>query len=134
MPHPPQDLPEKAVRGAERLTLGLWGEKTAEEYLVRRGYRIEDRRYRCREGEIDLVASGGGFLCFVEVKLRKDASMGEAREYVTRSKQRKVRTAALRYLAGHPTGLQPRFDVVEVYAPQGTRTKEPVVRLWENAF
>ena len=122
------------MRGGDRQSIGLWGEEQAGAYLVRQGYRIEAARFRCREGEIDLVASGGGFLCFVEVKLRRDASMGEAREYVTRSKQRKVRTAALRYLALHPSSLQPRFDVVEVYAPQGMKTLRPVIRHWENAF
>ena len=122
------------MRGGNRTDIGLWGEQRAADELKRRGYAIKAARYRCREGEIDLVAAGFGYLCFVEVKLRKDASMGEAREYVTRAKQRKLRTAALRYLSEHPTSLQPRFDVVEVYAPQGTKTKEPVVRLWENAF
>ena len=116
------------------MTLGLWGERQAASELVRRGYSIQASRYRCREGEIDLVASGFGYLCFVEVKLRKDDSMGEAREYVTRAKQRKIRIAALRYLTEHPTGLQPRFDVVEVYAPQGVKTASPVIRFWENAF
>ena len=116
------------------MAIGLWGERQAADELIRRGYKVEASRYRCREGEVDLIASGFGCLCFVEVKLRKDASMGEAREYVTRSKQRKIRTAALRYLAEHPTALQPRFDVVEVYAPQGVKTEDPVIRFWENAF
>ena len=60
--------------------------------------------------------------------------MGQAREFVTRSKQEKLRTAALRYLMEHPSGRQPRFDVVEVYAPQGEQTRRPVIRHWENAF
>ena len=122
------------MRGGDRQGVGLWGEDRAAEYLEGKGYTILARRFRVREGELDLVASGCGYLCFVEVKLRKDDSMGEAREYVTLSKQRKVRTAALRYLASHPTRLQPRFDVVEVYAPQGVNTKEPIIRHWENAF
>ena len=122
------------MRGGDRQGIGLWGEDRAAEYLEGKGYTILARRFRVREGELDLVASGRGYLCFVEVKLRKDDRMGEAREYVTLSKQRKVRTAALRYLAAHPTRLQPRFDVVEVYAPQGTKTEEPIIRHWENAF
>ncbi len=122
------------MRGGNRQTIGLWGEDRAAEMLVSKGYEIKARRFRVREGEIDLVASGHGYLCFVEVKLRKDASMGEAREYVTLSKQRKVRSAALRYLMRYPTGLQRRFDVVEVYAPQGMKTEHPVIRHWENAF
>ena len=87
-----------------------------------------------REGEIDLVVSRGPYLCFVEVKLRRNAEMAEAREFVTPGKQRRVRTAALYYLMEHPSPLQPRFDVVEVYAPQGESTRKPVVRHWEGVF
>ena len=122
------------MRGGNRQTIGLWGEQRAADHLQEKGYAILARRFRVREGEIDLVASGFGYLCFVEVKLRKDTSMGEAREYVTQSKQRKLRTAALRYMMQYPTSLQPRFDVVEVYAPQGTKTEHPIIRHWENAF
>ena len=122
------------MRGGNRQTIGLWGEDRAAELLVSKGYEIAARRFRVREGEIDLVASGHGYLCFVEVKLRKDETMGQAREYVTLSKQKKVRTAAMRYLMAHPTELQPRFDVVEIYAPQGTKTINPIIRHWENAF
>ena len=122
------------MRGGNRQTIGLWGEDRAAEMLVSKGYEIKARRFRVREGEIDLVAAGHCYLCFVEVKLRKDDSMGQAREYVTPSKQQKVRTAALRYLMQYPSPLQPRFDVVEVYAAQGMKTKEPIIRHWENAF
>lgn len=122
------------MSGGDRTALGLWGEARAARYLQVRGYRILDRRYRCREGEIDLVAARGGILCFVEVKLRKNAKVAEAREFVTPAKQRKVRTAALRYLTDHPTDRQPRFDVVEVYAPDGEQTRRPVVKHWKNAF
>ncbi len=122
------------MRGGNRQTIGLWGEDRAAEFLEAKGYEITARRFRVREGEIDLVAAGHGYLCFVEVKLRKDETMGQAREYVTLSKQKKVRTAAMRYLMQFPTELQPRFDVVEVYAPQGTKTDNPIIRHWENAF
>lgn len=122
------------MRGGDRTALGLWGEEQAACFLERAGYRILDRRFRCREGELDLVASQGRYLCFVEVKLRKDDRMAQAREFVTRSKQKKLRTAALRYLMAHPSRLQPRFDVVEVYAPQGERTRQPVIRHWLDAF
>lgn len=122
------------MRGGDRTELGLWGEKQAARYLEHRGYRVLDTRFRCREGEIDLIAAQGPYLCFVEVKLRKDASLAQAREFVTPAKQRKVRTAALRYLMERPTDLQPRFDVVEVYAPQGEATRRPEIHHWENAF
>ncbi|MBR2490309.1 MAG: YraN family protein [Ruminiclostridium sp.] len=122
------------MRGGDRTALGLWGEEQAARHLKWRGYRILETRYRCREGEIDLVAQRGNFLCFVEVKLRKDDSMAQAREFVTPAKQRKVRTAAMHYLMEHPTDRQPRFDVVEVYAPQGQETRRPVIRHWPDAF
>ena len=80
------------------------------------------------------MAARGGYLCFVEVKLRKNADLAQAREFVTPAKQRKVRTAALHYLMEHPTDRQPRFDVVEVYAPDGEKTRRPEIRHWENAF
>ena len=122
------------MRGGERNTLGHWGEERAARFLQRKGYAILETRYRKREGEVDLIAEYRGFLCFVEVKLRKDTRMGEAREYVTAAKQRRVRIAAEYYLMEHPGDLQPRFDVIEVYAPDGTETKAPVIRHWENAF
>ena len=122
------------MRGGDRNALGLWGEEQAARHLKWRGYRIGDRRYRCREGEIDLVAARGSYLCFVEVKLRKNADVAEAREFVTPAKQRKVRTAAMHYLMENPTDRQPRFDVVEVYAPMGEETRRPVIKHWENVF
>lgn len=104
------------------------------EWLQARGWRIAVRNFRCRMGEIDLIAENDRFLAFVEVKLRKDGSYGAACEAVTLSKQRKLRAAAEYYLISHPTALQPRFDVAEVYAPQGVRTERPDIYYIENAF
>lgn len=122
------------MKGGGPNRLGLWGEQQAARYLEAKGYAIRSARFRCREGEVDLIAQQGGYLCFVEVKLRKNRTMGEAREFVTRSKQRKIRQAASYYLMECPSGLQPRFDVVEVYAPQGEQTRRPEIIHWENAF
>ena len=85
-------------------------------------------------GEIDLICEEKGFLCFVEVKLRKSGRFGSAGAFVTAGKQEKLRSAAQLYLVGHPTRLQPRFDVVEIYAPFGIDTKEPQISRIENAF
>ena len=85
-------------------------------------------------GEIDIVASDGRYLAFVEVKLRKNGRFGAACEAVTPAKQRKLRAAAEMYLLNHPTTLQPRFDVAEIYAPQGIHTEEPDIYYIENAF
>ena len=122
------------MSGGDRQALGLWGEEQAARYLAGKGYALLARRYRCRQGELDLVMEKDGLLCFVEVKLRKNAALAQAREFVTASKQDKLRAAALAYLTEHPTDLQPRFDVVEVYAPWGTQTKKPLIRHWANAF
>ena len=119
----------------KKTELGAWGEDRAAEYLQNAGYRIVQRNFRCRLGEIDLIARKGEILAFVEVKLRKDSSHGEAREFVTADKQRKIRLAASWYLAGNAAAqqLQPRFDVVEVYAPLGA--DGPVtLNYLENAF
>ena len=78
---------------------------------------------------------GGAFpLAFVEVKLRKDGRVAQAREFVDRRKQEKLRTTAQLYLAEHPTQLQPRFDVVEIYAPQGLATRAPEIYVIPDAF
>lgn len=114
--------------------LGSWGEERAAQYLRRRGYKILARNYSCRGGEIDVIASRGKYVAFVEVKLRKSAAFGGAGEFVDRRKQNKLRLTAELYLSCHQTRLQPRFDVIEVYAPQGTDTKAPRVRHIENAF
>lgn len=122
------------MSGGERRLLGRWGEAAAAEFLRRRGYRLIDAGWQCRFGEIDLIVEDGHYLAFVEVKLRKNADFAQAREFVDRRKQERLRLSAELYLAQCPTKLQPRFDVVEVYAPQGMSTKNPEIRHWENAF
>ena len=118
---------------ASRL-LGRWGEDQAAAFLRDKGFTITAANWSCRFGELDLVAEDGTYLCFVEVKLRKSDTYGTAAACVDQRKQRKLRTTAELYLAEHPTGLQPRFDVVEIYAPQGIQTTSPELRHWKNAF
>jgi len=114
-------------------TLGQFGEEQAARYLRRHFYRIVERNYRCRFGEIDLIASRKGVLAFVEVKLRRDGSHGLAREFVTAAKQQRILAAAELWLSQHETTLQPRFDVIEVYAPEGERGPVQINHI-ENAF
>ena len=121
-------------RGVRNHQLGQWGEKLAAEYLRKKGYSLLNSRWRCRFGEIDLIVQNQEFLVFVEVKLRKNSSIASAREFVDFRKQEKVRTSAGLYLSWHPTSRQPRFDVMEVYAPQGIDTKMPKLIHIENAF
>ncbi len=125
---------DRKAQGAQNRLLGKWGESIVAADLRKRGWRILASGYRCRLGEIDLIASDGKFLAFTEVKLRKSAGYGTAAEAVTARKQERIRATAQLYLAQHPTGLQPRFDVAEVYAPQGLETPKPQVRYIENAF
>ena len=112
---------------------GNYGEDIAAAFLQQKGYKIVERNFLCRLGEIDIIASDDDYLAFVEVKLRKDASHGEAREFVTRTKQKKIIQTARFYLSRHETELQPRFDVIEVYTPGGMGAKA-WVRLIEDAF
>ena len=113
---------------------GNWGEERAALFLRLHGYRIVERNFRCRQGEIDIIARKGEVVVFVEVKQRKNADFGEAREFVTYSKQRRVIAAAELWLLKTGCELQPRFDVIEVYAPQGTKTLFPEINHIENAF
>ena len=122
------------MSGGERKLLGRWGEALAAEELRRKGYRVVAAGSTCRFGEIDLIAENGNYISFTEVKLRKNDNVTQAREFVDRRKQERVRTAAQLYLAQHPTTLQPRFDVVEIYAPNGMQTKRPRLIFLENAF
>ena len=114
--------------------LGAWGERQAARYLIRQGYRMVTHNYRCRMGEIDLILEDGTYLIFAEVKLRKTDRYGRPAEYVTPAKRKKLRLAAQTYLLNHPTTLQPRFDVVEILAPDGTDTSPVPVHHIVNAF
>ena len=114
--------------------LGAWGEALAADNLRKKHYKIEAAHYYSRFGEIDLVARSGKFLAFVEVKLRRDASFAPAREFVNRAKQDRIRMTASIYLSEHPTSLQPRFDVIEIYAPEGLNTVHPEILHMEDAF
>lgn len=114
--------------------LGAWGESLASEYLRKKGYKILAANYSCRFGEIDLIACNKEFLAFVEVKLRKSSAFAQAREFVDSFKQNRIRTTAEIYLSSQPTSLQPRFDVIEIYAPDGIATKKPEIYHMEDAF
>lgn len=104
------------------------------EYLRKKRYIPVAAGYQGRFGEIDLIVRDKNYLVFVEVKLRKNASFAQAREYVNRTKQDRIRITAATYLSVHPTELQPRFDVIEIYAPEGMQTKNPTINHLEDAF
>lgn len=114
--------------------LGAWGEALAAEYLRKKRYEIVAAGYRCRFGEIDLIVKDRKFLVFVEVKLRKNGDFAKAMEYVDSRKQDKIRITASMYISQNPTALQPRFDVIEIYAPDGVTTKHPEIYHLLDAF
>lgn len=114
--------------------VGSWGESLAAEYLRKKHYKLVAMNYRCRYGEIDLIVSNRKYLVFVEVKLRKSDKFAKAHEFVDFRKQERLRTTAQLYLSQNPTCLQPRFDVVEIYAADGIDTARPEIYHMEDAF
>lgn len=114
--------------------VGAWGESLAAEFLRKRHFKILATNYRCRYGEIDLVVANRQYIVFVEVKLRKSNNFALALEHVDAHKQSRIRTTAELFLSQYETDLQPRFDVIEIYAPQGVQTKKPVINHLEDAF
>ena len=113
---------------------GVWGEIFAARHMRDNGYKILACNFSCRFGEIDLIAANRKHLVFVEVKLRKSDRFAGAMEYVDRRKQDRIRMTASMYLSRNETNLQPRFDVIEVYAPFGMDTPKPEINHLEDAF
>lgn len=115
-----------------RARLGAMGEDVASRYLQSHGLVVLERNWRCREGEIDLVATDGDTLVVVEVKTRSGIDYGRPAEAVTRSKLSRIRRLAQLWLAANRVGwVQVRFDVVAVLACPG----EPVeVEHFVDAF
>lgn len=101
---------------------GARAEELCAELMRRSGLRILARNWRCRAGEIDLVAQDGDTLVFVEVRLRRDASFGGAAESVGAAKRARLVAAARHYLAGRPE-VPCRFDVLllDALAPARVR-------------
>jgi putative endonuclease len=113
---------------------GSWGERCAAEYLRNKKYRISAMNYSCRFGELDIIAEDESYIVFAEVKLRKNADFAKAREFVTRGKQERLIKTASFWLAANPTEKQPRFDVIEVYAPEGAGSHNYEITHLEDAF
>lgn len=95
--------------------IGEIGEEYAVKFLIKKKYKILERNYRKRYGEIDIIAENKNYIVFVEVKTRHKDSMASAADAVNRQKQiRIIKTASL-YLAENETEKFCRFDVCEVY-------------------
>jgi putative endonuclease len=114
-----------------RQVLGKEGERIAERFLKKKGYKLVERNYRCAAGEIDLILLDRRVIVFVEVKTRTGHGFGTPLEAVEFRKQRKMIHAAQYFLSAK--GLhqrEARFDVVGISWPQS----EPLVEHIENAF
>ena len=114
--------------------LGAWGETLAGNYLRKKHYTLLGLNFSCRLGEIDIIAQNRRYIVFVEVKLRKDDSFAAAAEFVDRHKQERIRKTAGLWLSRYPNPRQARFDVIEIYAPQGIDTPRPRINYLEDAF
>ncbi|HLL54466.1 MAG TPA: YraN family protein [Myxococcaceae bacterium] len=107
----------------DRRARGNEAEEAAVRLLEANGYRVRERNFRCRHGELDVVAEKGDTLCFVEVRMRATAVWGDPSLTVSRGKQRKVVNAALHYLAARRLkDRMIRFDVISVVG-QGGRAR-----------
>lgn len=108
--------------------LGAEYEEKAVEYLKNHGYFVLEQNFRCRLGEIDIVACQGGYLFFVEVKYRRSACQGRPEEAITPAKMRTICRAAdyYRLRKGYGEETPCRFDVVAILGEQ--------VTLYRNAF
>ena len=117
----------------DRIALGKWGEDIAVRHLEAAGYEVLARNWRCREGELDIVARTGQALVFVEVKTRSGTGFGEPAEAVDRRKARRLHVLAARWLTQcRPPGWHDlRFDVISVLRRAGT---EPEVLHLQGAF
>lgn len=115
-----------------RQGLGRTGERMASEALIGQGYAIVERNFRCRHGEIDLVAEHQDDLVFVEVKTRRGTLYGRPEEAVTPHKQRKLLEVAFYYLDLHDCAHRSwRIDVVAVQLSQSGRFEE--IRVYQHA-
>lgn len=110
--------------------IGELGEDIALNYLLDKGYILLYRNYRQFIGEIDLIMLYEDYLVFIEVKARKNVDFGYPRDFVNKSKQKKILdTANIFILENDYDNYQPRFDVIEIYLSENNRIEHI-----ENAF
>jgi putative endonuclease len=114
-----------------RQIFGEQGESIAVRYLKKKGYKILEKNYRTKLGEIDIIAKDKDTLVFVEVKSRRSWQFGNPKAAVTPAKQRKISKVALYYLKTNDrSNAKARFDVVTITA---TRDKSQI-EIVKNAF
>lgn len=111
-------------------TKGNKAETHACDFLQQKGLKLITRNYHCRQGEIDLIMNHNGTTVFVEVRYRKNANFGDAKESVTIQKQKKIRTTALHYLQSQKNETNARFDVIAITG----EGQQQVFEWIQNAF
>lgn len=110
---------------------GEKGESLAVEQLTKKGYKILERNYRTKMGEIDIIAKDGDVIVFIEVKARQTASYGNPKYAVTWTKQKKIiRTAQLYLKLTNQLDKRARFDVVAIHRKEGRQ----FIEIIQNAF
>jgi putative endonuclease len=108
-----------------RVRVGKLGEELAGRFLRERGYQILTTNYRCRQGEVDIVAKDGEEVVFVEVRTRRSQSFGTPQESLTRPKVRRLVATCQDYLQGYGGGeTNWRIDLVSVRLDQGNRLED----------
>ncbi|MDD5681478.1 MAG: YraN family protein [Candidatus Omnitrophica bacterium] len=123
----------KHLMTKDRKSLGKIGEELACRYLRRCGYRILDKNYRAKSGEIDIVALDGKVLVFVEVKTRQTDAYGLPEESINIKKMHKLTRLAQLYISYKKLyEAEARFDVVSILMPRGFGKKS--IKLIKNAF
>ena len=124
--HKIEDVPYKKA-------IGTKGEQLAVKFLKKRGYKVLQRNYRRRNGEIDIVCYDHGAIVFVEVKTRYSDKYGPPELSVTEAKKRQIIKTALHYVADKKIeGMSLRFYVVSIFYPP--YEKHPTITLFKNAF
>ena len=99
----------------ERLSIGKKGELLAQEHIRKQGYTLLEKNFRCKLGEIDLIAKDRHMVVFLEVRTKTSTAYGPAYNSVTPHKQRQVKRVALFYIAQHNlVNTQFRFDVIGI--------------------
>ena len=112
-------------------SFGAWGEDLVAEWYVKRGYDIVARNWRCRQGEIDIIAIRDLVLVICEVKTRASADFGSPALAVDANKQQRLRRLAAHWLSENPTTrVSVRFDVAAVVGPKEDVSLEVI----ESAF
>jgi putative endonuclease len=114
-------------------SLGTYGEFLAQQYLESQGYRILEKNFRNKLGEIDLIAQDGKTICFIEVKTRQSLDQGQPYEAVNPWKIRKLSQMALFYLKYkyHSLEVFSRFDVISIVQD---KISPPSIKHIKNAF